>query len=294
MTRVGVVAHEGKSLGGGLEELRSVLAESGFADPPWYVVRKSRDAPKQVRRVLSDGVDRLLVWGGDGTVRRCVDTVLAQDAQVEVGILPAGTANLLAHALGVPIDLREALDVALHGLLRRIDVGVINGEAFCVMAGTGFDALMIRDAETGMKDRFGRLAYIRTGVRNLDASGPDVTITVDDEQWFEGTAACVLVGNTGRILGGIDAFPNARCDDGVLDVGVLTAQSRLDWLRVGVRAVTGRIDSSPMVAIRQGRSIKVRLDRKMPWELDGGDRPPTKRLDVSLLPARVPVCVPAP
>ena len=293
MTHVGVVAHRDKTLGGGLEELRSALAGAGFADPPWYEVARSKAAPKQVRRLLAEGVDRLLVWGGDGTVRRCVDTIVADDAHVEVGILPAGTANLLARALGVPIDLPEALGVALHGLLRRIDVGVINGEAFCVMAGTGFDALMIRDADDGMKDRLGKLAYIRSGARNLDTSGADVTIKVDGERWFEGRAACVLVGNTGRILGGVEAFPDARCDDGVLDVGVVTAQSRIDWLRVGLRAMTGRIDSSPMVDITRGREIKVRLDRALPWELDGGDRRPVEKLEVSVLAARVPVCVPA-
>ncbi|MDQ3739120.1 MAG: diacylglycerol kinase family lipid kinase, partial [Actinomycetota bacterium] len=166
MTTVGVLAHERKSLGKGLEELRSALADAGFADPPWYEVSKSKNAPKQVRRLLDDGVDRLLVWGGDGTVRRCIDTIVAEDAQIELGILPAGTANLLAHSLGIPIDVRESVHVALHGSLRRIDVGVINGEAFVVMAGTGFDALMIRDAEDGMKDRLGRLSNIRAGARN--------------------------------------------------------------------------------------------------------------------------------
>jgi len=289
---VGVLAHERKYLGKGLEELRAALADAGFADPPWCQVSKSKKAPKQVRRLMAEGIDRLLVWGGDGTVRRCIDTIVSEDAQIEVGILPAGTANLLAHALEIPIDVRQAVDVALHGLPRAIDVGVINGEAFAVMAGTGFDALMIRDAEDGMKDRLGKLSYIRTGARNLDTSGAEVKIHVDGENWFQGRAVCVLVGNMGRIVGGIHAFPDARCD-GLLDVGVLTAQSRTDWLRVGVRAMTGRIDSSPMVDITQGTRIKVRLDRTMPWELDGGARPRAKKFEVSLLPGRLPILVPA-
>ena len=295
VTTVGVLVHERKSLGKGLEELRAALAEAGFADPPWRQVSRSRKAPKQVRHLLDEGVDRLLVWGGDGTVRRCIDTIVAADADgVELGIVPAGTANLLAHALGIPIDLRRAVDVALHGLPRAIDVGLVNGKAFAVMAGTGFDALMIRDAEDEMKHRLGRLSYLRTGARNLDIAGAEVKIDVDGEPWFQGRAACVLVGNTGRILGGVQAFPDARCDDGLLDVGVLTAESRADWLRVGVRAVTGRIESSPMVDITQGRRATVHLDRSMPWELDGGDRPRAKELQVSVLPGRLPICVPAP
>jgi diacylglycerol kinase family enzyme len=103
----------------------------------------------------------------------------------------------------------------------------------------------------------------------------------------------VLVGNVGRILGGIDVFPNARMDDGLLDIGVVTAQRRSDWLRVGLRAVVGRIDSSPLVQVTQGTSAKIRLDRTMPWELDGGDQPRAKKFVASLLPGRLAVCVPA-
>jgi len=293
VTTVGVLVHEGKSLGKGLEELRMALADAGCADPQWEQVPKSKKAPSKVRQLLDDGVDRLLVWGGDGTVRRCIDTIVAEEAKVELAILPAGTANQLAKQLGVPLGLREAVDVALHGLLRPIDVGVINGQAFAVMAGTGFDALMIRDAGDGAKDRLGRLSYIRAGVRNLRTSGADVTVRVDGRKWFEGRATCVLVGNVGRILGGVDVFPDARIDDGLLDIGVVTAQHRTDWLRVGVRAVLGRIDSSPLVQITQGSSVKIRLDRTMPWELDGGDQPRAKKFEISVLPGRLPVCVPA-
>ena len=74
-------------------------------DPPWCEVDKSKKAPKQVRQLLDEGVERLLVWGGDGTVRRCIDTIVAEEAKVELAILPAGTANLLATALDIPIDL---------------------------------------------------------------------------------------------------------------------------------------------------------------------------------------------
>jgi YegS/Rv2252/BmrU family lipid kinase len=293
MSTVGVLVHEGKTLGNGLEELRMTLAEAGHADPPWAQITKSKKAPRQVRGLIDEGVDRLLVWGGDGTVRRCIDTILAEDAKVEVAILPAGTANLLATALGIPHDLGQAVDVALRGRPWPIDVGLVNGEAFAVMAGTGFDALMIRDADDGAKDRLGRLSYIRAGANNLRHPGSVAKVTVDGQPWFEGRAACVLVGNVGRILGGVDVFPDARVDDGLLDVGVLTAQSRVQWLRVGVRAALGRIDASPLVQITRATSARIRLDRTMPWQMDGGAQSRTRKLDVAILPARVPILVPA-
>jgi diacylglycerol kinase (ATP) len=291
VTTVGVVVHTGKTLGKGPDDLRENLATAGVNDPLWCEVTKSKKAPKHVRRLLEAGVERLLVWGGDGTVRRCIDTIVAEEAKVELAILPAGTANLLATALGIPRDLHQAVDIAVNGSPQPIDVGVVNGEAFAVMAGTGFDAMMIRETDTATKQRFGRLSYVRAGARHVGMTGARVKVGVDGEPWFEGPAACVLVGNVGRILGGVTVFPDARFDDGLLDIGVLTARSLVDWLRVGVRAVFGRADASPFVHMTQGTAMTLRLDRKMPWQLDGGAKSPTKSLQIAVLPSRVPILV---
>jgi YegS/Rv2252/BmrU family lipid kinase len=294
MTTIGVVAHNRKTLGGGLEELRSVLADAGFGDPPWIEVDKSKRVPKAVRKLVGDGVDLLLVWGGDGTVQRTIDTLMSDGtaSDVTVGILPAGTANLLANGLGVPIDLRKAVEAALHGARRVIDVGRVNGEHFAVMAGTGFDALMIREADRGLKDRWGRAAYLWTGARNLSNASAEVTVDVDGERWFRGRAGCVLVGNFGTLIGGVRAFPNARPDDGRLEVGVVQADNRREWARVLARTAVGKGDSSPLVHTTHGAKIKIGLDRVMPYELDGGDRPRTAELKVRIRPAAITVCVP--
>ena len=106
MTTIAVIAHTGKTLGGGLGELREVLKDAGHPEPLWYEVAKSKEAPKCAREALDKGADLLFVWGGDGTVRRCVD-VLADEKGAALAILPAGTANLLAGNLGIPEDLGE-------------------------------------------------------------------------------------------------------------------------------------------------------------------------------------------
>jgi diacylglycerol kinase family enzyme len=103
MPTIAVVAHAGKKLGGGLPELREVLAREGVTEPLWYEVPKSRKAAKCARRALAQGAEVLFVWGGDGTVQRCIDAVAGTDAVL--AILPAGTANLLATNLHVPADL---------------------------------------------------------------------------------------------------------------------------------------------------------------------------------------------
>ena len=158
---VAVIAHAGKTLGGGLPGLRRALEPRGVPNPLWAEVPKSKKAPKQVERALEAGADLIFAWGGDGLVQRCLDVVAGTKAAL--AIVPAGTANLLATNLGIPKDIEQAVEVGLEGERRRLDVGRLNGERFGVMAGAGFDAAMIHDADGALKDRLGRAAYIWTG-----------------------------------------------------------------------------------------------------------------------------------
>jgi len=290
MTLVGVVAHSGKTLGGGLGALRTLLAQHGVDDPLWREVPKSKFVPKTVAELVDAGVDLLFVWGGDGTVQKCIDTV--GKAPITLAILPAGTANLFATNLGIPTDLEEAVNIGFSGRRRILDVGAVNGERFGVMAGIGFDAVMIRDADAGLKDRLGRLAYVVAGIRDIGRDAVQARVEVDGMAWFKGPATCVLVGNMGDVLGGMSAFPDARPDDGRLDVGIVTADSVVDWARTLGRTMVGHPASSPFVETITATRIDVRLGKKLPYELDGGDRPKTKHLRFRVKPGAITVCVP--
>lgn len=290
MTSVAVLAHAGKSLGGGLDELRHVLVQEGVTDPLWYEVPKSKKAPKMVEKAVARGADVLFIWGGDGMVQRCIDAL--GDEKPTVAIIPAGTANLFAKNLGIPADIPEAVRIGLHGDRRALDTGRVNGERFAVMAGVGIDALMIRDADAGLKDRVGRLGYIITGAKHLGDKQARVKVTVDAAPWFKGKASCVLFGNVGKVLGGMNVFPDARPNDARLEIGVVTAKGLVDWGRALGRTIVGDPERSPFVHTGSGGSFEVRLDRKTPYELDGGERPPTKRLRVSIEPASIFVGVP--
>ncbi len=287
---VAVVAHSRKSFGGGLPELRRILAGEGVTDPLWYEVKKSRRAPEFARRAADKGVDLLFVWGGDGTVQRCIDAVAG--SRTAVAILPAGTANLLAANLNVPHDLAAAVDVGLHGARRLLDTGSVNGEHFTVMAGAGFDARMIADADRGMKDRLGRAAYIATGIRNLGARRVRAVVTVDGKRFFAGKVSCVLTANVGKIFAGVDAFPQAQPDDGRLEFGVVTARNPVEWARTLARLALGHAEQSPFTKVTQGKKVKIRFDQKVRYELDGGARPARKKLRVKVHPGSVTVCVP--
>jgi diacylglycerol kinase family enzyme len=93
VTKIAVVAHAGKTIEGGLPQLRRSLAEHGVEHPMWAEVSKSREAPKQVKRFLEEGAEHFFVWGGDGMAQRCIDTLAGSGATM--AIIPAGTANRL-------------------------------------------------------------------------------------------------------------------------------------------------------------------------------------------------------
>ncbi|MEW9529493.1 diacylglycerol kinase family protein [Microbispora sp. NPDC049125] len=288
--RVAVIAHRKKTLGGGLDELRKVIAGQGVEDLLWYEVPKSKKAPKKAREALKKGADLIFVWGGDGSVQRCVDALAGTDATV--AIIPAGTANLLARNLGIPEDLPEAVRIGFEGRRVKLDLGKINGEHFAVMAGVGFDAEMIADADRGLKDRLGRLSYIWTGLKHVGGAVSPMKVKIDGNDWFEGDASCVLVGNVGTVTGGIDVFEGARYDDGWLEVGISTAEGPIQWARTLGRMSAGNAEKSPFVRITRARKVSVKLQNPMAYELDGGARERTKSITIKVVPAGITMCVP--
>jgi YegS/Rv2252/BmrU family lipid kinase len=287
--KVAVVAHNEKRLGGGLPELRRALAAAGVEEPLWYEVPKAKRAPAQVERALDEGAELVFAWGGDGTVRRCIGALAGSGA--ELAVLPAGTANLFATNLGIPKDIEGAVAVGLRGDRRTLDLGRFGKERFAVMAGAGFDAAMIRGADD-LKERLGRAAYLWSGSRSLRDDAFGAEIAVDGADWYEGRATCVLFGNLGDVFGGVEVFPDARPDDGMLELGIVTAEGLVEWARTLARTAVGDPHRSPFVRTTKARSVKVRLDRKVRYELDGGDRSKVKSFNVKVEAGALTVRVP--
>jgi YegS/Rv2252/BmrU family lipid kinase len=287
--KIAVVAHRGKTFGGGLTELRRLLHQAGAEPVRWYEVDKSRKAPPFLHKARKKA-DLVFVWGGDGMVQRAVHELAGHD--VAMAVLPAGTANLFATNLQIPTDLEQAVAVGLRGARRTIDIGRLNEEAFAVMAGIGFDASMIRDAG-GLKDRLGRAAYVWSGSKHLGAKPFQVQVETDGFTWYDGPASCILLGNLSSLFGGLEVFPDALLDDGRLDVGVVTADGFVDWMRVLTRAVAGSAPASPLAKTTQARKLKVKVDRKVRYELDGGERGKLRKLKAKAEPQALQVCVPA-
>ena len=291
MASVAVIANAGKSMGGGLGELRQVLERAGVSDPFWSEVPKSRYAPERVEKALAEGAETIFAWGRDGMVQRCVDVMA--DTGARLAILPAGTANLFASNLEIPDDIGEAVHVGLNGREKKLDLGKMNGEHFAVMAGAGLDARMIRDADGGPKDKYGRIAYIWAASRNLRVDPFEARIEVNGDLWYEGDASCLLIGNVGTLFGGLEAFESASPEDGQLELGVTQAESLGQWARTVARTAIGSASQSPFVQATKAKKIHVTFDRKVLYELDGGERKKVKRLKVKVKPEALTVMVPS-
>jgi YegS/Rv2252/BmrU family lipid kinase len=279
--------------GGAIDEadLRAEFERSSASDGAWFLLDWSPTTPDdpgtgQSARAVDAGSDTIVSCGGDGTVRAVLESVSGSTAKL--GIVPLGTGNLLAGNLGIADGL-DAVATAVSGSPRRLDVATINGERFAVMAGVGFDAMMIRDADSTTKRRFGSVAYFVSALRNVPAQTMHVAIDIDDERVFAGRSVMVLVGNCGSVTGGLEVFPDARPDDGILDVAVLGAERLRDWIGVLWRLVRNTPQRPDLVRRFRGRTIEVRLAASMPYELDGEDRDPTDRLEIGIDPGALEV-----
>jgi len=236
----------------------------------------------------------VLVCGGDGTVREvCAELA---GTGIPIGIVPAGTGNLLGRNLDLPTDSDDALDVAFGGRDRTIDVGrVDSGEVFAVMAGIGLDAAMVRDAPEALKKRVGWLAYLFGAARGLRNERLKVQIVVDDAAPLVRSARAVLVGNVGRLQGGVDLLPESAPASGELEIAVLAARGPIEWMAVLTGAALGRHPARRDRRLERlsGRRIAVRARSPQPREVDGDLLPERADLSVEVLPGALTVRVPA-
>jgi diacylglycerol kinase (ATP) len=243
---------------------------SALGLPVPRLVPTTQDDPGegQAREGAAAGAGLLLVAGGDGTVRAAAQGLAGSG--VPLGILPQGTGNLLARNLEIPLDEDDALDVALTGADRTIDLGRLDdGTVFAVMAGTGFDARMMREAPEGLKGVLGWAAYLVGGARGLRRSRVHVQVGLDDDPPRAAVVRTVLVGNVGQLQGGLQLLPDAQPDDGALDVALVAPRNPKDWVVLIGRALTRRHRPDARLELFRARQIRVVTRRTEPRQVDG-------------------------
>ena len=247
--------------------LLGVLERAGLPDARWLPTTAEDPGPGQARRALADGTELVVVAGGDGTVRS-VGTVLAGTG-VPMALLPSGTGNLLARNLGIPLEVEAAARVAATGRTAALDVGrASDGECFLVMAGTGFDAAMLRDTSDRAKVWFSWAAYVVAGLRHL--RGPMATYDLEiDGVAVRRQGRGVLVGNVAELQSGLELLLGARPDDGLLDVAVLGPRTLREWARLARRVAIGRAPGEHVLERWTATSVTVRSSPEQPVQYDG-------------------------
>ena len=285
---------------------RCQLAADDRGWKTWFApTSEAEDGLALTRRAVADGASLVFAAGGDGTVRACAEALAGTG--VPMAIVPLGTANLTARALGVPARADRAVETGFDGRDRRIDLARVDGTSegeptvegvggaeagvtsFAAMAGIGLDAAVVAAAGEQLKRRLGWVAYAVSGLARLSLPPRDFTVRLDDAEPLRRQARCVVVANAGLLPGGFTLLPEARLDDGLLDVGILAPSGTWGWMRVAGRVLAHDRREDRALERFQARRVQISADVDLPRQVDGEIVAPAQALSVSVCPGALVV-----
>lgn len=277
-----------------LDELREIVAWlriEGHAVAP-RLTFETGDAMRYARQAARARADLILAAGGDGTVNEVVNGIGRARWQPRLGILPMGTANDFAAGLGIPHDLEEAVRVAVSGRPIAADVASVNRRLFVNVSTGGFGAEATENTPAETKRHLGALAYIITGVREFVELRPTrARFTVGGHRFYEGEFLLFAVGNARLTGGGSLITPRAEIGDGLLDLVVVKAMPRLEFLGLLPNLRAGTHLEHPGVLYAQTPSVVVNAEREISVNADG-EPMRDRRFRYGVRPRPVTVMVP--
>lgn len=301
-----------------LDRVRRAVEEResrhGWAETRWYETGALDSGLRAAEAALATDPAVVMVAGGDGTVRTVAEAVYPSGTPL--ALVPAGTGNLLARNLGLPLnDIGTSVAAAFAGTTRAVDVAVAEFEdeggaqrthAFLVMAGIGLDAEMAENTSALAKKHLGWLAYVTPIARSIVANRLfHLDYRIDDGHTRSARAHTVIVGNCGTLTGNMLLIPTAKVDDGLLDVVMLRPKGRFGWAGIGTRlsiqgvAHRSRFGRSVLrlapdlraLAYAQGRRFDVHFETPHGVELDGDSFGLVVRARITVRPGALHVCV---
>lgn len=215
--------------------------EAGWAETLWFETSEADAGEGQTRDAIGSGASVVIAAGGDGTVRAVVEGLRGSDAKL--AIIPGGTGNLLARNLKLTrTHAEDSVGYAFTGVERKIDIGMVeivradgqrDQHAFVVLAGLGLDARMIALTNPRLKRAFGWLAYVDAGVRAIPAlKSVDLVYSLDGAPERSSSVHTIFIGNCGALPGGIVLLPDAKPDDGLLDLAAIRPAGPFGWIKV--------------------------------------------------------------
>src|SRR4029453_4941114 len=248
------------------------------------------------RQAVAAHVDLVIGAGGDGTIRYLADGLA--HTGIPLGLVPAGTGNLLARNLDLPLEEVEAIEVALGGQRRRIDLVKITvddrpPEHFAVMAGIGIDAMIMDETEEGLKDKVGSAAYFVAAAKALGRLPVRMTVQLDGNRPVRRHAMVCVIGNVGTLRGNLTLIPGASPDDGLLDLYIASPRRFRHWAKLALRLLPRRPQKEGQVAQHTGKGVRIPIHGKDNYQLDGDVVGESTILDAEIQPGALAICVPA-
>jgi YegS/Rv2252/BmrU family lipid kinase len=250
-------------------------------DAAVHVTERARHATELASTAAAEQADLVIVWGGDGTLNE-VGSVLA-GSRTALGLIPAGSGNGFAAALGVPRDPAGALATALGDRVRPIDVGTLGDRRFLNVAGIGIDAriaLLFNQRSRGSR---GKWPYISIGVREgCRYRGREYVVRFGEEA-LSHRALLIAFANGSEYGMGARLAPRAQLDDGMLEAFVIEDRSIPARFWHARRLASGTVDKVPRVLARQTRSAIVESDDPIEYHVDGEPGIAHGRVEIGLL-----------
>lgn len=292
-----VIAVLNPASGSSSDELRSKIEASLRDQGIQFEIRETdpeEGALPVVRDAVCSGVQHIIACGGDGTIMSAVNALaqLEEEPKTTFSIIPAGTANLLAQALKIPDDVEEAVKIAFGGNDRLIDLGQCGEHFFALGLGMGLTEKLVSGTSSQEKERLGRLAYGKAMLMELGERPNRFTFRLDGGEKQRAAGVALVVANAGEISGKWKFAPDAKMDDGLLDLCILHRFYFRDLVRLMVRGLFGSLPDDRAVSFFQAKTIEIESDPPLDMQIDGEEvdtRPPLK---IQVRPKSLKVRVP--
>jgi diacylglycerol kinase (ATP) len=272
------------------------LQRNGCRDTLWLETSAEDPGRAMTRQAVAEKVDLVIGAGGDGTIRYVADGLA--HTGIPLGLVPAGTGNLLARNLDLPLEEADAIEVAFDGQQRRIDLVKITvddraPEHFAVMAGIGIDAMIMDETDEDLKDKVGSAAYFVAAGKALGRLPIRLTVQLDTNRPVRRYAMLCVIGNVGTLRGNLTLIPGASPDDGLLDLYIASPRRFRHWAKLALRLITRRPKKDDQVDQHVGKRVRIKIHGKDNYQLDGDVVGESNTLDAEIQPGALTICVPA-
>jgi diacylglycerol kinase (ATP) len=264
--------------------------EKGGLETSCHATTGEGDATKAAAEAVERGFDIIIAAGGDGTLYEVINGMAEKKRTPALGILPLGTTNDFARALGIPKHWEFACDLIVQQHVMNIDVGKMNGKYFINIAGGGSLTELTYEVPSKLKTVLGQLAYYMKGLEKLPRFRPTELVMQSEEVTLHEEVMLFLIANSNSVGGFEKLAPMASVTDGLLDVLVLKKCSLPDFVRIATLTLRGEHLDDPHLVHFQTKSLKVTSPDRVQLNLDG-EFGGTLPCMFSVLPAHLPIIV---